>query len=166
MAALFFFGCTDSGLPAGKRGGGFKLTDAEKHMKAIASLEERGIPYELDENGLVLYLLNKQAEVHGILRKIHYGEEPKENVWESTALVDQLTREKYEAAFNTSGIPYRILDHKGVIYIEWRQIYGPRVDTVRQNVDEEIMGIVIEKATNNQLQPDASRPWAKSLCVN
>ena len=152
------FGCADSELPAGKLGGGFKLTDLEKHKEAIAALEEREIPYELDERGMALYMLRNQADVHGILRKIHHGEELKGNVWESAVLVDELTREKYEDAFSHAEIPYSISEHEGVTLIEWSQIYGPRVDVIRQKLDGEIMDIVFEKATNNQPQRDASRP--------
>jgi len=133
---LFLFGCSDAELPAGKRGEAFQLADTNKQKQVLVVMEDRKIPFKLDEHGFVVYLLRDQADVHGILRKVEYGDNLNHNTWESAVLVDQLTREKYEAAFQAAGIPYDISEQKGVVQINWSQTYGPQVDILRQKLAE------------------------------
>jgi len=145
---LLLQSCADTELPAGNRGDAFKLADPIKQASVIAELKKRNIPFEINEEGLVIYLLRNQAEVDGITRNALFGEILKDNVWESAVLINQLTRDKYESAFRTAKIPYRILEHKGTTEIVWNQLYGPQVDLLRQRLDGEISDYYYEQVLN------------------
>jgi len=153
LLALCLFGCTDNELPAGARAGGFKLADANQQNEVLAVMNDADIPFIIDKRGFVVYLLRDQSAVHGILRTVQHGENLDPTYWESAVLVDQLTRDKYEAAFRDAEIPYDITENEGVIQINWSQTYGPQVDVIRQKLDEEIMSSILKKGTNNAPQP-------------
>jgi len=140
--------CTPPELPPGKRGGAFLFVDPEKQEFVLSELERQGVPYKLDEKGMAHYMLKDQSVVHGLKRRAHYGEGLRSDVWESAVLVDGLTRNTYKDAFATAGIPHRIVEQDGVTQIEWNQMYGPRVDQLRQKMDESIMDQVIADAAS------------------
>lgn len=71
---------------------------------------------------MIRYLLENEAEVLGIKRKIEYGESLDENQWEAMILATDIAREKYEEAFKENGIPYFVLERAEVVQINWSQI--------------------------------------------
>jgi hypothetical protein len=146
LALAVLAACSTADLPAGKRGAPFLLTDTGSHEFVLRELEREGVPYKLDDRGFVQYLLKDQSKVHGIERRAIYGEELRQDIWESAILVDDLTRAAYEQAFASAGIPYRITSRGGVTEIEWNQLHGPEVDVLRQRVDFSIMDKVISNA--------------------
>jgi peroxiredoxin len=52
-------GCSKEELPAGKRAGGFQLADEKKHAQVISEMRQRGIPFIIDEKGLIQKIFTK-----------------------------------------------------------------------------------------------------------
>lgn len=130
------FSCSDNDPQLRIPAAGFKIDDKEMHELVLAELKNRNIPYVAEDGG-ILYFAQNEAEVLGIKREIEYGKELNKNHWESLPLIDQFEQEKYERAFKNSGIPYKIRHHQGgVVSIDWRQTFGPKVDELRQKMSE------------------------------
>ena len=141
-----FGGCSSKSLPAGVRGEPFLLSDQSQQEEIIEVLKERNLPFDIDSEGYIVYLLANQAEIHGILRTVQYGDVLRDNVTESAILANEDVRKIYEAAFVEEEIPYDIRKHDGLIEIEWNQLHGIHVDRLRQRVDTEIVNAVVGNA--------------------
>jgi hypothetical protein len=143
-------GCSNDELPAGNIAEGFLLADPDQHKAVLNIMRDKGIPYEENDRGYIVYLLKDQAKVHGIERIVLYGRDLNETIFETASLVNDDTRQKYEAAFREKNIPYRISSDNGITHIIWSQKYGPRVDVIRQKVDDQIVNELVRgaKGTN------------------
>lgn len=128
-------GCSSEKLPAGVRADGFKFADSGQQSAFIDLMKEENIPFEINKNGFVIYLLKNEATVFRMLRKIQYGENLNPDIWESAILANTEIRDNYVKAFSENGIRYYIKEDNGVIQIKWSQTDGPKVDVLRQQLD-------------------------------
>ena len=69
LSILLTQGCSESELPSGPRGIGFKLTNSFEHQRVLSQMKESDIPYVETEQGMVNYLLKNHAAVSGIKRR-------------------------------------------------------------------------------------------------
>ena len=141
MSVVFILGCIDDsrdGLPAGKRAGGISLKDSHQNELLIEKMEKSGIPYEVDDRGMINYLLKDYAEIQGFARQIQIGSVLDPNISDSAILFSDDSQIKYEKKFKEKGIPYTIRRHGGVQHIFWSLQHSPLVDIIQQEVEFEM----------------------------
>ena len=141
---MFTQGCSDSELPSGPRGIGFKFANSLEHQRVLSLMRESKIPYVETERGMVNYLLKNHAEVSGIQRRALYGNSLDYTIWEAASIVDSASKKLFDEKFQENKIPYTIVDENGELQITWSQIYGPQVDIIQQEVMEERMLQLLE----------------------
>lgn len=134
---IMLLGCSKTELPPGPRGDGFILGDRDKQAQVIRVLEDRSIPYKINSRGFVIYMLENEAEVLGIIREIEFSGRLNPNHFESEILFSKEIKSIYVKEFKKSSIPYHIDVMAGDEYIYWSQIYGPKVDRIRQKINLE-----------------------------
>ena len=129
-------GCSENELPAGIMGGAFKLEDKNAQDKILSIMGNSNIPYEVDHDGFIHYLLKNQAQINTIKRNVIYGSMLSENILE-TAIINNKSRDKYAYHLKKENISFRIYSYNGNIHLEWNQKDGPKVDIIRQNIEME-----------------------------
>lgn len=132
------FSCSDTDFPPGRRGQPIDLGDISQNKKLYSELEKRNIPFILDEKGFVHYLMDNQAEVFGIVRRIKYGEVLKKEVFETQVIPNDKILRLYEGQFRKAGINYKIITRNGWKEISWSQIDGEKVDLIRENIGKNL----------------------------
>ena len=57
-------GCAEEDLPAGYRGAPFSLSDSARQERLIVIMKEQNIPFLVDGEGYISFLLTNQAQIH------------------------------------------------------------------------------------------------------
>ena len=128
----------DNGLGAGYRAGGFSVANSDHQKEIVRRLKKADVPFEINDGGMINYLLIDQAKVLGIVRKVQYEGKLSDNVLESTILLNDDVKAMYEKAFNQENIPYTLDYVNDINHISWSQKYGSQVDLIRQNINLQI----------------------------
>lgn len=143
---LLLVSCADTELPAGLRSEPFYLVNPEAQNFVLRELAGKGIPHKIDEEGFIHFLLKDQSKVYSIERRALYGDELRDDVWESEIVLGEDSRRAYPKAFAEAGIPHRVHEKDGVMEIEWNQIYGPKVDQLRQEIDTAVLSKIVSES--------------------
>lgn len=117
-----------------------RLYDAEHQQAFVEELAKRNIPFFEDEMGLIRFPLRHQAEVFGIEREIVNGGQLSSDALESMVVPTTAMLESYRGYFAEAGIPYSVGSNNGMTSIIWSQVYGSKVDQIRQQVMEDQLG--------------------------
>ena len=140
-----FSACSNEGLPSGHRGESFKLANLDQQRNVLNIMAKESIPYKVDERGFVHYLLDDQAEVHGIMRGAKYGEKLSNKIVESKIFIDTSFIDAYKNALDDKKIPYSIRQERGHTALEWVQLYGPEVDIIIESVDKMVLDKIVDE---------------------
>ena len=121
-------------LPSGPRAEGFQLSDKSKNAEVLKIMKERGIPYTINSRGLTIYMLNDFAKVEGIIRDVRFDGKLSNSVIESEAIFHKDVKKKLISSLKKAGVPYSLGKNNGVEFVYWMQVYGPKVDIIRQKI--------------------------------
>lgn len=135
VLSLLLVACSDRSLPVGNRAEGFSLASQEHQSEVLRRLGERGIPYEVEDDGTIRYMLDNQAEVLGVVRHVTKGERYNSLDLEALPVTSKKQKELYMEELSAAGIPYEIVKVGAIENIKWRAEYGPEVDSIRQRVN-------------------------------
>lgn len=138
MISIIASACSKNNLPPGERAGGFRLADPEKHSKVLKALQSENIPFEINDRGMAVYMLENQAKVLGVIRDIQHDGVIDPNYFESQALLNQEIKTIYINEFKEAKIPFRLDFFNEDEYIFWSQTYGTQVDSIQQKINLEL----------------------------
>lgn len=135
LTLILIHGCGSGELPAGDIAGTVFFPDRSEKKQFIFLMKNNNIPFEVDERNEIIYLLRDKASVLGLRRQVLYGDNLREDIIESTVIVDGNFRHVYESVFSENKIPYSIDTSDGVTQIRWNQKQGKEVDIVIQDIE-------------------------------
>ncbi len=98
-------------------------------------------------------MLEDQAEVLSIIRKVQYDGNLDEKIFESAIVQGQEFKERYIDEFESASIPFFFDTVNGLEHIFWSQIHGPIVDKIRQKINIQIREKARQRAEEEGFAP-------------
>ncbi|MCP3687985.1 MAG: hypothetical protein GY784_06185 [Gammaproteobacteria bacterium] len=132
LLSLILTSCSDKQeLPAGLRGGAFKLPD-NKQEQIIKELKNNNIVFTVDDRGFINYMAYDISKVRQLKRSITYGSDINKYDSLSVAFTNPELKDAFVRILKTQNIWYDVSNFEGIINVHYFRNTADIVDVAYQ----------------------------------